>query len=54
MGMTIVNFGRADTPALKLLRRVLREARAVVATGKNRAPAGARRFAGWRLEFYRL
>jgi hypothetical protein len=32
-----LNFGRADTPVLKLLRRVLREARAVAAAEKGRA-----------------
>jgi hypothetical protein len=31
-----LNFGRADTPVLKLLRRVLREARAVAAARKER------------------
>jgi hypothetical protein len=30
-----LNFGRADTPVLKLLRCVLREARAVAAAEKN-------------------
>jgi hypothetical protein len=36
-----LNFGRADTPVLKLLRRVLRESRAVAAAEKNGTRAGA-------------
>jgi hypothetical protein len=36
-----LNFGRADTPVLKLLRRVLREARVVAAAEKNRKASGA-------------
>src|ERR1035438_9997705 len=35
-----LNFGRADTPVLKLLRRVLRESRAVAAAEKNGTRAG--------------
>ena len=35
-----LNFGRADTPVLKLLRRVLRESR-VVAAAEQRDTAGA-------------
>jgi hypothetical protein len=37
-GMEIrkLNFGKKDTPLLKLLRRVLREARAVAAAEKQR------------------
>jgi hypothetical protein len=31
-----LNFGRSDTPVLKLLRRVLREARAVAAAEKGK------------------
>jgi hypothetical protein len=31
-----LNFGRADTPVLKLLRRVLREARMVAAAEKGK------------------
>jgi len=30
-----LNFGRSDTPVLKLLRRVLREARGVAAAAKS-------------------
>ena len=36
-----LNFGRADTPVLKLLRRVLRESRAVAAAEKNGTRAAA-------------
>jgi len=32
-----LNFGRSDSPVLKLLRQVLRESRAVAAAEKKRA-----------------
>jgi len=34
-----LNFGRSDTPVLKLLRRVLREARAVAKAEKEKNQA---------------